>query len=211
MDDHYYSVEYSVDDDKFVYPNGVLINKLGLDTTQELNQQEIRFSAFRILELNESPIAGKFDLAHLQAIHKHIFQDVYPWAGETRTVDIGKGNTLFLPYKKIESVFKKITSDLKKENVFTGLPQAEFANRLGGYLGRINTVHPFREGNGRTQRVFTQEIAKKAGYILDWSAIGNDAMRNACIAYSDGDASKLVRLIVLNITPIKNDPAAPSI
>lgn len=210
MDDHYYSTEYSVDDDKFVYPNGVLINKLGLNTTQELNAEEIKFTSLRQIELELNPIAGSFDLQHLKAIHKHIFQDVYPWAGETRTVDIGKGDTLFLPYKKIKSVFKKIASDLKKENAFTGLPQAEFANRLGGYLGRINTAHPFREGNGRTQRIFTQEIAKNAGYLLDWSAIGNDAMRNACIAYTAGDTSKLIRLIALNITPIKIEPAAPS-
>ncbi len=203
MDNHYYAADYSIADDKFVYPDGCLINKLGLRSTKELNLAEVEFSKRRLAQLSEKPILGRFDLSHLQAIHRHIFQDVYPCAGETRTVDIGKGDTLFLPFKKIESVFRKITADLESEKLLQGLSEQDFANKLGDYFGRINTTHPFREGNGRTQRVFTQHIARQAGYVLDWSAVGNDAMRNACIAHKEGDTSRLARLIVLNITPIK--------
>lgn len=207
MDDHYYTSEYSVENDDFVYPNGVLINNLNIQTTADLNVAEIEFTKRRLLQLQENPIPGNFDLAHLQAIHRHIFQDIYPWAGVIRTVDICKNDTIFLPCNKIEKVFSELADNIKKEGNLVGLPQTEFSARLGDYLGKINIAHPFREGNGRTQRTFTKELARQAGYDLQWQGIGNDAMKNACISAEKGNSSELARLIKLNITPNEHNKA----
>jgi cell filamentation protein len=204
VDDHDYRAGYSADNDPFVYPDtGVLKNKLGLYTTAELNEEEIKFTGFRAMELETQPVARDFDLPHLTAIHRHIFQDVYPWAGEVRTVDIAKGSTHFAPHHTIEKTFATLHNNLKKENYLLCLPPEKFAERLAGYLGEINFLHPFREGNGRTQRQFSYQLSQRAGYALDWRAIGNHAMRDACIHFEHNDATKLTRLIQLNITPIK--------
>ena len=199
MDDHATEEDFD-SNDLFVATNGVLINKLGLSTTPALNAEEIKFASLRHIQLEIDPVTGHFDLPHLQAIHRQIFQDVYPWAGEIRTVDIAKGNTIFLSHHKIKTAFEKLAGTLKNENYLTGLPPDKFAARLGDYFGKINVAHPFREGNGRTQRVFIQQLAQHAGYDLQWQSVGNDAMKNACISAEQGDASKLARLIQLNIT-----------
>lgn len=88
---HYYAYGSSVEDDPYVLPNGVLINNLGLTNTAELEEAEAEFVLYRTTELWESPVEGFFNLAHLQEIHRRLFQDVYPWAGEVRVVDIRYG------------------------------------------------------------------------------------------------------------------------
>lgn len=85
--------------DPYISENGVLLNKLHCRTQEELQEQEKWFSVSRIIELLENPVKGSFDLKHLQEIHRYIFQDVYPWAGEIRTVTIAKRNTLFVQWK----------------------------------------------------------------------------------------------------------------
>lgn len=200
-DDHYYTGEYSAEDDPYVYPNGVLINLLGLRETAILNEAEADFASARIIQLQEVPLKGDFSLGHLRSLHQFIFQDIYPWAGELRQVGIGKNDTIFLPHEEIEAAFHVVEARLARSDFFAGLhgDLSGFASEAGAALGAINHIHPFREGNGRTQREFLDLLARRAGFLLEWGGVSKLAMRDACIsAQSDPDCAALVKLIRLS-------------
>jgi cell filamentation protein len=98
------------------------------------------------------PLFGPCDVERLRGIHRYLFQDVYEWAGEFRTVDIAKGNSYFAHVPYIESTLKDLFERLSKGQHLHGLNQEGFADRVAEVLGTLNAVHAFREGNGRTQR-----------------------------------------------------------
>jgi len=166
--------------DPYVYPGtNVLRNVRDIHDSDKLAELEAQATNFRIRQLEHKPIVGEFDTRHLQFIHHHIFQDVYPWAGELRTVDIGKAGGLFAFKEHIVSTLAKTFEDLKKERHLSGADLKRFCSRGAHYLGEINAVHPFREGNGRTQREFMRALALKNGYALDWSRVSRDQMMEA--------------------------------
>ena len=101
----------------------------------------------RLRQLSVSQMEGTFDAAHLRAVHRFLFQDVFPWAGEFRVVNISKGNTSFGPAMFIEQALADAVGKLKVEAFLAKLTTAQFAQRAAFYLGEINAVHPFREGN----------------------------------------------------------------
>jgi cell filamentation protein len=175
------------------------VNFFDIYTTAQLNDVEKDLSAIRLYELSTSPIQGNLDLAHLKAIHLYLFQDIYPWAGQLREVDIVKGNDTFSHFADIPRQFDDLAEELKLENYLVGHSKEDFSNRLGYYLGRINTMHPFREGNGRSQRVFCDAVASRADYEIDWGSIGNSAMVEACKDAFTGNYKKLERQILLNL------------
>ena len=199
-DDHEYYGGHSIEDDPHVYENGVLINKFDIRTTAALSEREAHYSVFRGLELHDTPIYGLLDLVHAKEIHKHLFQDVYPWAGELRRVDISKGGTQFTSVLKIADDFEIIskylhTSGLVSQKIDS---EKEFASTAGIYLGLVNQAHPFREGNGRTQRQLLRLLAKEHGYALDWSGTSPESMKRACIeSLEDPDCKALGKLIFL--------------
>jgi cell filamentation protein len=133
---------------RYEYPNGVLRNKFGITDGTQLAQVEASYTLLRIAELANQPIAGPFDLARLQTIHRYLFQDVYDWAGEIRQVEISKGNSQFAYVAYILSNAQKLFAQLAQEHDLRGLPDDQFARRAAYYLGEINVLHPFREGNG---------------------------------------------------------------
>lgn len=195
---HYYAEGYSPENDPYVMENGVLKNHLGITDTALLNQYEQRLSNFHIVKiLVEWPSQG-FDVEYFKSLHRTIFGEVYPWAGEFRKVDIGKGDTLFLPHTQIEHETQHLFNDLADENFLYGSTHEIFSHKMGEYLIRLNQIHPFREGNGRTQRVLVSKIAQHAGMRMDWSSISNEAMKRACIEGVNGNIRNMVRLILLN-------------
>jgi cell filamentation protein len=110
---------------------------------------------------------GSFDLAHLRAIHRHLFQDVYDWAGELRTVEISKGGSLFQFRQYIPTGMADVHRRLSRAGFLKHLPLREFAREAGIIMGDINYIHPFREGNGRTQAQYLKQLAVQAGHQLD--------------------------------------------
>ncbi|WP_239057133.1 Fic family protein [Desulfovibrio sp. JC010] len=110
---------------------------------------------------------GQFDYKHLKAIHQHLFQDVYDWAGQERNVSISKGATLFANPRHIESTITDILDELKKENHLIDHEPADFVDRAACYMIELNLAHPFREGNGRALRGFLFLLAENAGYGID--------------------------------------------
>lgn len=165
----------------YCYPNSdVLINKLNIHDTDKLLEVERKLTMLRLMDLLEKPISGKFDLEHLRNIHKYIFQDIYPWAGKIRTVDIAKSN-MFCKVQFIEMQAKEIFGKLQKDDYLKQLSKEKFAKRAAYYFSEINALHPFREGNGRTQREFIRQLAYQSGYILHFSAISEQEMVQASI------------------------------
>ena len=135
----------------YCYPDSdVLKNTMEVRDSERLSQLERRLTMLRLLELIDKPVRGKFDLKHLQAIHKYIFQDIYEWAGEIRKVDI-KGN-MFCNVRFLSGQAAEIFGKLKEEDYLQGLEEEDFIGRLAYYFSEINALHPFREGNGRSQQ-----------------------------------------------------------
>jgi cell filamentation protein len=184
-------------DDTYCYPGtDVLRNKAEITNAQDLDTYEGELSTLRSIEILENPIAGKFDLAHLQQIHLALFQDVYKWAGKIRTVDISRGNSRFANVRFIESATNDIFNKLARENWLKGLDAGALSKRLAHYLSEINALHPFREGNGRAQRIFISQLSQSAGYQLNYSDLEQEQIYRAMELAFNGDESILANLIL---------------
>ena len=165
----------------YCYPDSdVLMNKLNIHDAEKLQEAERKLTMLRLIDLLDRPVVGKFDFKHLQTIHKYIFQDIYPWAGKVRSVDIAKSN-MFCKVQFIETQADEIFGKLKNDCYLEGLPKEKFAKKAAYYFSEINALHPFREGNGRTQREFIRQLAYQSGYILHFSAISEQEMVQASI------------------------------
>jgi cell filamentation protein len=144
------------DHDPYLDPvASALRNRLGLTDQAALEQAEAACVATRSYELSLAPLEGAFDLAHLQAIHRYLFGDVYEWAGQLRTIDIAKGGSHFAHHSHIENAAAPLFSQLARENHLAGLAPADFSGRAAFYLGEWNALHPFREGRSSTSDQFT--------------------------------------------------------
>ena len=166
--------------DPYVYPEtNVLRNLRDIRDSGQLNKFEAIATTRRTVELEHEPIQGRFDARHLQAIHHHIFQDVYEWAGDFRTVNISKSGDPFAFCEHIVSSLDKTFAELKRELHFVDSDPDRFALRGAYYLGEINVVHPFREGNGRAQRELIRELGLHNGLMIDWRPVSREEMIEA--------------------------------
>ena len=182
--------------DSYVYPDtGVLRNKADIRDQAALDAFEADATAVRMLELLDNPIQGVFDLKHLCAIHRYLFQDVYDWAGEIRTVDISRGDSRFANFGLIEGYLDQQLRGLAAENFLRGTEPDRFVAQLAHYMGEINAAHPFREGNGRVQRLFCAQLADQAGYFIDFGTVDQTRMYEAMIASFSGNEKPLVDLL----------------
>lgn len=166
-------------DSVYCYPGtNTLRNNYGITDPQKLYTIERKLTSLRIMELLDSPISGQFDFDHLKSIHRYIFQDIYDWAGSTRTVDIAKQN-MFCNALFIDTEADKIFGELAQEDFLNGLDQNETANRMAYFFSEINALHPFREGNGRAQREFIRCLALYNGFKLKFADISAEEMLEA--------------------------------
>ena len=160
----------------YTYPGtGVLRNKMDARDAESLQRFERGVTAVRIQELRESPVRGDYDLAHLQAIHKQVFKDVYEWAGQVREVDIAKGpagdRIVFALKEDIPQRAQEIQSKIQEAGYLRGLDREQFAGKLSEVYAGVNELHAFRDGNERVAREFVGQLAKDAGYQLDYSKV----------------------------------------
>jgi cell filamentation protein, protein adenylyltransferase len=184
---------YDAVEDPYTYRNStVLVNKLDLRTQEELDAFEAEISSARA----EEPLPeGTLDFAHYCAVHHHLFQDVYDWAGHPRTVRISKGGNPFCYPENIESQATKLFKDIRETDYLRNLDSQQFANQAAHFLAELNAIHAFREGNGRSQLTFLALLAHHAGHPLDLDRLDPDEMMTAMIASFDGNENRLAAVI----------------
>ncbi|MCW2927016.1 MAG: filamentation induced by cAMP protein Fic [Thermoleophilia bacterium] len=181
--------------DSYVDPaSGCLRNRLGITDRVELQNAERSASLLREQSIRMHGLPGDYDLPHLQAIHRTIFQDVYPWAGEIRSCELARTHPFCRP-EYIEEQATQLLANLAAEDHLSGLERTDFVDRLTHFFSEINAIHPFREGNGRTQRIFFEQLARNAGYVLDWSQTTEHENVEACVAAIEGDLRRLRSLL----------------
>ncbi|SHM10505.1 Fic/DOC family protein [Hymenobacter psychrotolerans] len=216
--------------DNFTDPHtGVFYNKLGITDAQELEQATKDASLRRLQELaaGYGPQGDTFDAQRLRAVHHHLFQDTFEWAGQTRreagfqgvkAADLpGMERPMhFAPFERIDERLNAVGEQLKQENNLKGLPTPEaFAERAAYYFDHYNHVHAFREGNGRTLQATFAEIAYQAGYQVDFNQEHeklNPARDQGIVGlhgagHKDRDLQALRELFARNTTPLPGPDA----
>jgi len=182
--------------DSYVYPGtAVLRNLAGLQDADALADREAQASTLRLAQLAALRLEGVYDLPHLQQFHRFIFQDVYSWAGELRSVPLAKPGSMFALPEHIESYATGVLHQLAADEHLRGLSRELFAERLTHYYAEINAVHPFREGNGRAQRAFLRQLALDAGHTLAWEHLDSPALLLASQRSFQGDNAPMRDLI----------------
>ncbi|MCC8976869.1 LPD7 domain-containing protein, partial [Bradyrhizobium brasilense] len=195
--------------DPYVQPNGTLRNNFNISDSQELKNVEYDLTHDRLSRIHNEGPQGPFDFDRLKRTHHHIFQDVYAWAGEPRRIDLFKAQEdgIGAPLSRFDRavVIGRNAADLfdrlAAANYLAGLPRQEFATRAADYFCEVNQLHPFREGNGRTQRAFFEALAEAAGHTLDFRGITGERMVEASIQAHDGKRDMMHRIFDEATTP----------
>lgn len=189
---------YAAEDDPLYYPGStVLQNLLDIHDQDELDEAEVALFSIRA---NEPLPAGNLDADHFLNLHHHLFQDVYPWAGELRKIRIGKGGNWFCYPENISRYLAKAFADYGDPEDVAALESREFAARTAHLIAEINAVHPFREGNGRTQLAFLTILAANAGYDVDDEVLDPGRVLAAMIESFAGSEAPLRDLILAYIS-----------
>ncbi|MFF0818373.1 Fic/DOC family protein [Rhodococcus sp. NPDC003318] len=198
-------------DDPYVYPGtNVLRNKFGIRDEARLDKRVAVISAARLAELALQPVDGRFDFAHLQNIHGYLLGEVYDWAGEIRTSNTQPGR-IEIPHEAPEFIQGQadyLFDELGKADHLRGLDHEEFAYQLGGYWSETSHLHPFRDGNSRSQAAFFDQLSRNAGWAIDWREVNPDALHAARI-FAVVDAGKnLTDVIAPAVKPVDEVPVS---
>jgi cell filamentation protein len=183
--------------EEYCYPGtDILKNKLGIKTDEALTVSEREITSLKILMLHNMPIIATYDMKNLCKIHKIIFEDIYEWAGQIRKGEfLSKGNSIFCRGIYIPENANKIFTNLLEENNLRELNKFNFIERLAYYMGEVNALHPFREGNGRACREFFRQLSLNANYILDFSKTEKEELLEADIDAFNGEYEKLIKIL----------------
>ena len=183
-----YSIDSTTDG---CYPGTTcLVNKLGIQDELALAETEAAVVLGKASLLDQQPIPGVFDFDHYKRIHQFLFCDLYDWAGQIRTINLSKKGTAFVPAAEIESCavacFKRLA-----EFSGEGMSHRELGEEVADFYHTVNMLHPFREGNGRTQRIFFTQWIRSLGYDFDLSSVDPDAFMIATIYAAQGVMDQL--------------------
>ncbi len=188
----------------FVECGDTMPNKLGISNAAELEHVEYDITAQKSHEILENAKYDKFDFDCLLGIHRQLFSEIYDFAGKVRTVNISKPDSPvpFCYVDFIPSEAARIFGELAHDNYLVGLDQPEFSEKLAYYASELNALHPFREGNGRTTRLFLDLLCNHAGYFIDFSLASRRAILHADTEAFSGNLQPikdLYRQIILKI------------
>jgi cell filamentation protein len=186
------------------YPSSdVLVNKPGIRDASILKSFEAESTYLRTVQLARQPIQGRFDLAHLQRIHQHLFQDTYEWAGQLRDVSLAKAHSNFTEPDHLRREAERIQKGIEAARYFQGSEKAKFVVQLARLHTDLNRLHPFREGNGRATREFLGQLALQAGFVLDQRRIQSDrsAWNTASASALAGDTAAIERVFAEAVRP----------
>lgn len=181
---------YEAFDDPYCYKGTlVLKNKLRSRDAETLEAFELEMSSLRA----DEPLPhGRFGPAHYRAVHRHLFQDVYAWAGKYRTVRTGKAGNWFCYPDYIGSEMDRLFGRLAANDNLKGRTAAAFIDGAANFLAELNAIHPFREGNGRAQLAFVHLLGLEAGHHLDFARLQPEPFMQAMIQSFAGDVGPLV-------------------
>lgn len=178
--------KYGVGDDPYCYPGtDILVNKLDIKDDTKLAEAEKVLSDLSLEDIEYTP--PPYNLEYFKNIHYQLFSDVYEWAGDIRSVDISKGDTRFCTCQFIEREANRLFDDLAKANYFVHYTRDELIKAVAELYVEVNVVHPFREGNGRAQRILFEHIIINTGFTLSLESIEQGEWIKANIAGYNGD------------------------
>ncbi|WP_370107491.1 Fic/DOC family protein [Nocardioides sp.] len=187
--------------DPYLTQDGVLRNLVGAATRAELAEAEADLVSARTLTWRGWPTkdARLFGTEHLQGLHGHLFGDVYEWAGTFRTTEISKSGTdFFWPCDTLLTRAKKVLGALQRGPLLrSGLEQSVYLDALAALYRDVNYLHPFREGNGRTQRLFLSEVAAYTSRHIDWKAISRLENDEACATSVTTHSARPLRALLV--------------
>jgi cell filamentation protein len=190
--------------EEYFYPDtNVLRNKFDVRDPTKLENLERDTSRYFGSLLRENPIPGAYDINHLSAIHKVLFGKVYDWAGEPRRVNMTKGHTLFALTDEIPDMARDAAETIRKAHYLRGLNKDQFADKITEVYGKLNMMHPFREGNGRATREFLYQLGKEAGYTLDFDKVDRTAWNHAAADSAQGHFYNIRNIFHLMSTPTR--------
>lgn len=182
----------------FIPGTHVLRNRIGATTHAERQDAENDLVEARVVELRENPgllAPRSYDLRFLQAIHRHLFQDVYLWAGDVRTVGIAKGDESFCPPYSIRQPMDHVAAEIHHKQRLATIADADLPRTVAYLYDYVNFAHPFREGNGRATREFFNLLLAERGDGLDWDKADIAELHTAChTARADGDPTGLTTM-----------------
>lgn len=179
-----YSITALTDD--YYEGTNCLVNKFNIQNEEQLAKLEAGITLAKTAELERNPLCNTFDFEHYKQIHKYLFEDLYEWAGKTRTVDISKKGTSFTQAENIETIANACFNRLKDNNYFKNFDFDDFIDNIVDFYCSTNMLHPFREGNGRTQRIFIAQLIRFNGYDINFSEIDTDELMIATIHSANG-------------------------
>lgn len=182
-----------------LYPDGsgVLRNKFGLRDPKALREAEYQETNDRTRDAPDFPPTR----AGYQALHKHLFGEVFDWAGELRTVDMVKEGTRFATARFLDVTLHTVFADLARQDALRGRTGERFAEGAAHHISELNAAHPFREGNGRSMRLHLSQLAAQAGHALDVTRMPGPAWIEASIRGFEGDERPLARVIAGALAP----------
>jgi len=182
----------------FIPGTGVLRNRVGATTAATLRDAENDLVEARVIELRETPrLLGSrtYDLGYLQSIHRHLFQDVYEWAGDLRTVGLEKGGEAFSPPGNIRQAMDHAAATIDELDRLRGVGPNHLAGKVAYIYDYVNFAHPFREGNGRCTREFFDLLLAERRSGLDWELVESAELYAACHeARANGNLRGLVAM-----------------
>ena len=164
---------------------------MNIEDDQELAEAEQKLTSIAVSEIGFSP--PPYDLPYLQSLHRHLFNEVFSWSGEIRTIDISKGATRFCRTDRIVPEATKIFESMAQAGWFEGMIRSDLIRAIAEYYGDLNMVHPFREGNGRAQRLPLEHLVVNAGYQIGWAPITEEEWLQANIDGVDCNYAGLIQ------------------
>lgn len=177
---------YTTVQSMYCYPDrDVLKNKLNIRNKDELKAAEEEFTAVKQLVLLQDPVKGYFTKTHLLRIHRFLFEDVYPFAGQIRREQISKGDTMFYPPDTIDRELNRVFAAIHENKLLKEKKASEQIQNLSWTMAELNIIHPFREGNGRSIRELIRCMALVYGIHLNWGNTDRDTLIDAAIASVD--------------------------
>lgn len=189
---------YGAFNDSYAYPGStVLKNKLDIQDQETLDAFEVEITTLRA----EEPLPqGEFDSSHYRSVHRHLFQDVYEWAGEYRIVRISKGDSTFCYPEHIAAQMDALFDKLRGGEIFAEQSRSGFIEKIAWFLSELNAIHPFREGNGRTQLSFIGQVGATFDHPFHFAKLDHKNLLAAMITSYSGNLQPLIEELTALLT-----------